>query len=590
MAPLRHLFMVLVGVGAFPWDMQCNLDTLSVNSFTTSRMATTAQSLKATTFVTVTSSSPTNTYVPGETYTVTVAHTFPYDQKAQVTAGILSGGTANNNNQGPRCQNTYPETQSNTYTWIAPSAGSGPVEFHIVVGNYDNLYKVPTFTMTEATASPTITMHPTAASVSPTQSPVVPTSSPTAPTCADGPLETLLSYPCSFSTKGFTVDWAYNTSHLSLQISQSTGGWVGFGFGDRMVDSHAAIGWCTGTANVNVEEYFLGGRTTSSVNIGNTILYQKSCSEVNGKTSVRYVRPLSSPDRIIDLNGDNKVIMAWGSSDSKSTHSGSHSARASINFKTGTGKAEEENKDAELAHGSLMWLAFAFFMPVGAFMPSLGKICLPKYWFYIHAMFQMTAGVLALIGMAIALASFEEPLEGNHGKLGVTLFVLAAVQIIAGSLFRPKKTDIPTCKRNAWYYGHLLLGFVIIFLGCLNVYSGLSENGEDEDSGGGDEDDDEGSGSMLFRRLHTVWLVILALTLVGTIIWVIYKRYKSSKSATEPKQFDDEGKIQSELPSRVDGVPVQHLDPGEMKTAALQSVDMGKMSIGEDFVDEEVEV
>jgi len=220
----------------------------------------------------------------------------------------------------------------------------------------------------------------------------------------DGPLEEIATaepanYLCSFDTTiGLSLEWTLNDTHIAYSVSRDTGGWVGFGFGDQMIGSTAMIGWCEAGNQPTVNEYVLqsqvnaNGQDLITPNPYSSIL----CSEVDGVTTVRYIRPLSTPGFTIDPNGNIDTVFAYNEQDQLSDHPRSQSAAASINFNDGTGQ-NIEIEDFVTIHSAFMWTGFCGLMPLAMFaaryMKPLGVV-----WFYTHITLQTIAVAFTCVG------------------------------------------------------------------------------------------------------------------------------------------------------------------------------------------------
>jgi len=247
-----------------------------------------------------------------------------------------------------------------------------------------------------------------------------------------------------------------------------------------MVGSPAVIGWCDSTPNIY--EYSLNGEEEGDVNVESTTqLQNKQCSESGGTTTISYVRPLNAPSKTINIEEEQRVIFAWGSSKSKSEHDEDDKGRAKVNFRTGDFEIIDDDEDLALAHGVCMWIGFSLLLVSGIFVSRYGKGYAPMRWLFVHISLQFLALIFALAGLGIALASFEEPLESTHGQLGLAVTVLLICQIFAGGFLRPNKSVPKSLKRAVWEITHKGSGGVICFLGLINVLLGLTLEEEEED-------------------------------------------------------------------------------------------------------------
>eukprot|EP00466_Bigelowiella_natans_P000067 jgi/Bigna1/125362/aug1.1_g70 len=462
--------------------MSCDISTWSVGAAVTTQMNVGSRTMSdGSSAISITTDMPSsNRYFPNYQYSITVSTTAILSQKVVVSAGSINGQV---------CVNRNVQRHSHTYTWTAPAAGSGTVSFHILAGNLDVVYVLPsTTTFTELTSTaPTSTFNPTSSPIVISHSPSAAPSISASPTtlsnnhnaCFDSTLNT---YQCSFTDKGLTILWSYSNSEIAFNVSKSTDGWVSLGFGKEMVGAVAVIGWCIGGSHF-IQDYKLNSKQSSGVNPVSTVLRDLACSEINGVTSIKYIQPISSNDLTIDLTTFQRVIYAWGTSDSKSKHDDDDQGRAEINFKTGEAKLIDD-EDHALGHGICMWIAFSFLLVSG--------ILVSRY-----------ALIFASAGLGIAFVHFDEPLESSHGQLGLVICIALICQILAGGFLRPDKSVPKSKKRFMWEIGHKGVGSAIVVMALVNVFTGLLLEGEG----------DEGGEHSLFLGLHVGWILFIVVTI-----------------------------------------------------------------------------
>ncbi|GAU29611.1 hypothetical protein TSUD_164590 [Trifolium subterraneum] len=125
-------------------------------------------------------------------------------------------------------------------------------------------------------------------------------------------------------------------------------------------------------------------------------------------------------------------------------------------------------------HGTLNTLSWGILFPLGVTMARYVKTfpSADPAWFYLHVGCQLTAYVLGVAGWGtgMKLGSQSEGITFSaHRNIGITLFILATIQVFALFL-RPK----PDHKyRYYWNIYHHSFGYTIIILGILNVFKGF---------------------------------------------------------------------------------------------------------------------
>ncbi|TKY46779.1 integral to membrane [Spatholobus suberectus] len=123
-------------------------------------------------------------------------------------------------------------------------------------------------------------------------------------------------------------------------------------------------------------------------------------------------------------------------------------------------------------HGFLLWASMGFLMPVGILAIRLSNReenpRRHRIVFYVHAVLQMIAVLLATAGAIMSIKNFNNLFNNSHQRLGVALYGIIWLQVLLG-IFRPQRGS----KRSVWFFAHWLLGTAVSFLGVLNVYLGL---------------------------------------------------------------------------------------------------------------------
>ncbi|XP_061356351.1 cytochrome b561 domain-containing protein At2g30890-like [Gastrolobium bilobum] len=124
-------------------------------------------------------------------------------------------------------------------------------------------------------------------------------------------------------------------------------------------------------------------------------------------------------------------------------------------------------------HGFLLWASMGFLMPIGILAIRLSnREDNPRRLrivFYVHAILQMLAVLLATAGAIMSIKNFNNLFNNNHQRLGVALYGIIWLQVLVG-LFRPQRGSK---RRSVWFFAHWILGIAVSFLGVLNVYIGL---------------------------------------------------------------------------------------------------------------------
>lgn len=303
------------------------------------------------------------------------------------------------------------------------------------------------------------------------------------------------TYRCRFEpTSDFIVQWSHDGIDIDFELQAKTTGWAAIGFSSSgdMIGSYAPLGYCNGGSGA-VTEYYLGGKSTSALNAQTVALAGFSCTEASSVTTLRFRRPLYVTNGYsISLDGNTKVIWAYGESDSLSQHSRDDRGKALMNFATGEASVVKE-EDYVLQHSVMMWFGICFFYFFGIlssrFARNLdGEFLNKPLWFWGHVCCQLLGFMFMAIGFWLGykqvdqvsdVKHYDESSSGRHGQLGCAIFTFGVIQVVGG-LVRPHRKDVgdQLLVRVIWEYGHKGLGWLILFLGMINVFLGIKKYNE----------------------------------------------------------------------------------------------------------------
>ncbi|GLT59837.1 hypothetical protein SLA2020_326340 [Shorea laevis] len=126
-------------------------------------------------------------------------------------------------------------------------------------------------------------------------------------------------------------------------------------------------------------------------------------------------------------------------------------------------------------HGFLLWASLGFLMPLGILLIRMSNRSSEergtrlRVLFYLHAILQIIAVLLATIGAVMSLRSFENSFNNSHQRLGLALYAAMWLQALIGFL----KPARGSKRRSAWYLAHWILGTITSLVGIINIYTGL---------------------------------------------------------------------------------------------------------------------
>lgn len=127
-----------------------------------------------------------------------------------------------------------------------------------------------------------------------------------------------------------------------------------------------------------------------------------------------------------------------------------------------------------------MILAWSLCIPAGVITSSLCRR--EAWWFKVHRALQSLGVLLTAAGLGIIVQGINDVhgahMHGLHTKVGITVVALALLQPIAAFLrpHAPEAAKAKTDARRNWEVLHRYVGWLLLLLGLLNVFSGLFNN------------------------------------------------------------------------------------------------------------------
>ncbi|XP_009362625.2 cytochrome b561 and DOMON domain-containing protein At5g47530-like [Pyrus x bretschneideri] len=146
-----------------------------------------------------------------------------------------------------------------------------------------------------------------------------------------------------------------------------------------------------------------------------------------------------------------------------------------LSGKTETSKGSTSTCPLKYAHGIINTISWGILMPIGIIVARYLKTVegADPAWFHAHRGCQMLAflGGIAGWGTGIFLGSKSPGIQyKGHRCIGITLFVLATIQVAVALCLRPKKTDE---NRKYWNWFHWVVGYGTIVLSITNIFKGF---------------------------------------------------------------------------------------------------------------------
>ncbi|CAA0842441.1 Cytochrome b561 and DOMON domain-containing protein [Striga hermonthica] len=331
------------------------------------------------------------------------------------------------------------------------------------------------------------------------------------------------------------LHWSYDPAQSILDIAFAArpaepDGWVSWAInptGQGMVGSQALAAFRDSNGRITVRKYNVssyGPLGEESTRLWYNV--KEASAEFSGGL-VRLFATLALPEK--GLAAVNHVWQTGGSvtggvPDKHAFGQGNLNSMGRLDLLTGqsTGSgAGRGNSRAEKrnVHGVLNVISWGILFPIGIVFARYLRIfpSADPAWFYLHVSCQVIAYAIGVAGWATGLKLGSES-EGvtysYHRNIGITLFVLATMQVFA-LVLRPKKDHKYRLYWNIYHHG---VGYTIVALSLINVFKGF----------------DILRPEAKWRNAYLVVIVVVAsvAALLEVITWIVTLRRKKYNTIT----------------------------------------------------------
>ncbi|CAH1442257.1 unnamed protein product [Lactuca virosa] len=313
----------------------------------------------------------------------------------------------------------------------------------------------------------------------------------------DGGLSDMYNNSVLLDDQQVTFYWTLSKKSISIAArSEKKTGYLAIGFGEKMKNSFAYVGWVDGNGTGRVNTYWIDGNNVQSIHPTNENLTYVRCKSEQGIITLEFSRPLKPEcdgdkkvecKNIVEPTSLLKVIWAMGAkwSADNLTDSNMHSSTSSkavrVSLLRGSAEADEDLKPVLAVHGFMMFLAWGMFLPGGVLAARYMKNFNGDFWFKIHVYSQCSGLTITFLGILFAAAEVRGlHLHSLHVKFGILTLILGFIQPI-NAYFRPKEApdgEQPLRQRVVWEYMHGYAGKLAVCIGVISIFTGLKHLGD----------------------------------------------------------------------------------------------------------------
>lgn len=174
------------------------------------------------------------------------------------------------------------------------------------------------------------------------------------------------------------------------------------------------------------------------------------------------------------------------------------------------------------AHGIINAISWGILLPIGVIAARYLRpfAWADPLWFYLHIACQLMGYTLGVVGwgLGMKLQKYATPMKYYHRNLGIAIFALATLQVLA-IVLRPKKDSK---IRPWWNLYHHSVGYATIILIIRNIFEGI----------------DLLQPARGWKTAYIVVIVVLAVValVLEVATWVVWLRRRSRKIASDRKE------------------------------------------------------
>nr|XP_043608908.1 cytochrome b561, DM13 and DOMON domain-containing protein At5g54830-like [Erigeron canadensis] len=339
----------------------------------------------------------------------------------------------------------------------------------------------------------------------------------------DGGLGDMYNNNVLLDDQQVTFFWTLSKKSISIAArGEKKSGYLAIGFGSKMVNSFAYVGWVDSNGTGHVNTYWIDGMNAQSLHPTKENLTYVRCKSEQGVITLEFTRPLDPNcdghkkiecKNIVEPTSPLKVIWAMGAKWSadhltlSNMHSMTSSKPVRVSLIRGSAEAEENLRPVLAVHGFMMFLAWGMFFPFGILAARYMKSLNGNVWFKIHVYSQWSGLTISFLGILFAVAELRVlHIDTFHVKFGILTIILGCIQPINAYL-RPKKADDgedSSPQRVIWEYIHVYCGRFAILVGLVAIFSGMKHLG--------DRYDGENIRGLMWALV--VWILVGVITIV----------------------------------------------------------------------------
>ncbi|XP_024386018.1 cytochrome b561 and DOMON domain-containing protein At5g47530 [Physcomitrium patens] len=337
---------------------------------------------------------------------------------------------------------------------------------------------------------------------------------------------------------GASFAWTFNRSAYSMDFAftedlEDPSGWVAWGInpdGAQMVGTQALAAFSNTSGVYTMRTYNVTGPVKNNERLlvpGTVSVNYSNYSVVVVQTTVTIAGTV-----LLKSGQSTSLNLVWNRGPQVQTttsalmsHSVSNNENlmSTLRFDVGTGESmgggEIPNKRLKDIHGIINAISWGILLPIGLLAARYLRPFnfADPAWFYIHAFCQITgyAGGTAGWILGLRLQKLANPIKYYHRNLGIAVWALATLQILAATLLRPKPK---TKGRPLWNVIHHTLGFLIVILGVVNIFEGIDLLGV------------ENWKRVYITILICIGLVAVVLELINWFFWMQKKERRHKHS------------------------------------------------------------
>ncbi|WOL11672.1 cytochrome b561 and DOMON domain-containing protein [Canna indica] len=283
-----------------------------------------------------------------------------------------------------------------------------------------------------------------------------------------------------------SLHWTYHAVNGTLDVAyrapQSASGWVAWAINPSatgMIGANAFLAFpdsSTGAVTIWTTQFHSRNPTVQNEGLSFPV-YNREAEYASGFYTIYATLELPANSTKVNSVWQSSTQLQNGEPSGHPTYGDNTNSKEILDLLSGQttaaggGNSRQHRKNI---HGVMNAVSWGIMMPTGVIIARYLKVFPSAHpaWYYLHIACQISAYIIGVSGWGLGLKlGSESPgiVHHKHRNIGITLFVLATLQVFALFLRPDKKNKY----RIYWNVYHHTIGYLVIILSVVNIFKGF---------------------------------------------------------------------------------------------------------------------